>query len=298
MTTTLKGNIPVIPTPLLNGKIEFQGFDRLFERTAKDLQGYVVCGSTGEAPSLTTEERIEVIRYTADIMPKGKEIVVGLGHTSLSDAIKIGTAAKEKGIRYALVPAPYYFPNSLDMVIDYLGQLGEKTGLDFVFYDNPVTTKTHFTTEELIAIAKAVPSVKGVKMTDHSFEKMRNLKQKTDLVVFGGDDIITFRAFVAGVDGSMTIAPVVYPEAFRESWELFQNGDLTQSFEIYSNVILPFISMFGPGDEIPTTKFLFQHLDIFKSSEVRTPLLEPTETRKKEVLAGYQHGLKTIANRT
>ncbi|MFC5651102.1 dihydrodipicolinate synthase family protein [Paenibacillus solisilvae] len=295
--TTIKGNIPVIPTPLLNGKIEFEGFDRLFERTAKDLQGYVVCGSTGEAPALTTEERIKVISYTADIMPEGKEIVVGLGHTSLTDAIKIGTAAKEKGIRYALVPSPYYFPNSLDMVIDYFGQLADHTCLDFVFYDNPVTTKTHFTTDELIAIAKAIPNVKGVKMTDHSFEKIRNLKQRTDLVVFGGDDIIGFRAFVAGVDGSMTISPVIYPEAFRDCWETFRNGDIAKSFEIYSNVFLPFISMFGPGDEIPTTKYLFQNLGIFKSGEVRTPLLAPTETRKKEVLIGYEQGLKSIINK-
>jgi 4-hydroxy-tetrahydrodipicolinate synthase len=146
----------------------------------------------------------------------------------------------------------------------------------------------------LIAIAKAVPNIKGVKMTDHSFEKIRNLKQRTDLVVFGGDDIIGFRAFVAGVDGSMTISPVIYPEAFRDCWETFQNGDMAKSFEIYSNVFLPFVSIFGPGDEIPTTKFLFQHLGIFKSGEVRTPLLAPTETRKKEVLIGYEQGLKSI----
>jgi len=289
----LQGNIPVIPTPFLNGKVEYAGFDRLLERTIDYLDGVVVCGSTGEAPALTTQERKDVVTYVIKKMPKGKEAVVGLGHTCLEDAVEIGIAAAEAGARTALVPSPYYFPNSLDMVIDYVGKLAERTGLDVVFYDNPVTTKTNYTTEQLIAIAAAVPKVVGIKMTDHSFEKIRQLKKKTDLIVFGGDDIICFRAFEAGVDGNMIIAPIIYPEAFRDCWTAFRAGQEEKSFQIYSEVLLPFISMFGPGDEIPTTKALFKHLGIFSSSETRTPLLPSSEHRAHEVLLGYNQAWKS-----
>ncbi len=288
----LKGNLPVIPTPFLNGKIDYTGFDRLIERTIDYLDGYVVCGSTGEAPALSTKERIHITRYIAKIIPDGKEIVAGLGHSCLEDAIEIGLGASEDGVRAALVPSPYYFPNSLDMVIDYVGKLAERTGLDIVFYDNPVTTKTTFTAESLVALAKAVPQVKAIKMTDHNFAKIRYLKEHTDLTVFGGDDIICFRAFVAGIDGNMIIAPIIYPEEFRKCWEAFQQGDVEKSFDIYSKVLLPFISMFGPGDEIPTTKALFKELGIFASSETRSPLIASDGARIREVLIGYEQGLK------
>ena len=72
----LQGNIPVIPTPFLNGAIEYDGLDRLLEHTVEAVDGYVVCGSTGEAPALTCKERIDIVRFLAQRMPAGKELVV------------------------------------------------------------------------------------------------------------------------------------------------------------------------------------------------------------------------------
>jgi 4-hydroxy-tetrahydrodipicolinate synthase len=130
-------------------------------------------------------------------------------------------------------------------------------------------------------------------MTDHAFGKIRELKARTNLSVFGGDDIICFRAFEAGVDGNMIIAPIIYPEAFRECWDLYVAGEREKSFEIYSRTLLPFIGMFGPGDEVATTKALFKELNIFSSAETRSPLLASDAQRIREVLLGYRQGLKT-----
>ncbi|MBS4205437.1 dihydrodipicolinate synthase family protein [Lederbergia citrea] len=288
----ISGNIPVIPTPFLNGKVHLSDFDNLLNKTVDHLEGYVVCGSTGEAPALSKEERVTVVDYLSKIMPKDKHIVVGLGDTNLNQAVEIGLHAADAGVRTALIPSPYYFPNSLEMVIEYVGEIAERTGLDIAFYDNPVTTNTRFTANDLIQLAEAVPKVKYIKMTDHSFSKIRTLKEKTNLKVFGGDDIICYRAFEAGVDGSMIITPSVFPAEFRECWEAYRSGDREKSFDIYTKVLLPFIIMFGPGDEIPTTKALFHHLGIFSSSETRLPLIPSDENRFKEVILGYNTGLK------
>lgn len=292
MAASIEGNIPVIPTPFLNGKLHLGDFDKLIDYTIEHLEGYVVGGSTGEAPSMSTEERIEVIEYVAARMPKGKHAVVGLGHTNANEAIEIGLRAANAGVKAALLPSPYYFPNNLNMVTEFVGKIAEGTGLEIVFYDNPVTTGTKFTTEDLITLAQAVPKLTAVKMTDHAPAKIRALKAKTDLTVFGGDDIVCFRAFEAGIDGNMIIAPAVYPKEFRACWEAYKNGDRERSYEIFANVILPFIHLFGPGDEIPTTKALYQHLGIFSSAETRLPLLPSDAARFQEVMLGYNTGLK------
>ncbi len=292
MAASISGNIPVIPTPFLHGKLHLGDFDKLIDRTVEHLDGYVVAGSTGEAPALSREERIAVIEYFAARMPKGKHAVVGLGHTHAEEAVEIGLRAANAGVKAALVPSPYYFPNSLNMVMEFVGRIAEGTGLEIVFYDNPVTTGTRFTTEDLIALAKAVPNIKAIKMTDHAPAKIRALKERTDLTVFGGDDIICFRAFEAGVDGNMIIAPAVFPAEFRECWEAYKSGDRDKGYEIFARVILPFIHMFGPGDEIPTSKALFHHLGVFSSAETRLPLLPSDAARIKEVMLGYQTGLK------
>ncbi|CAN7761100.1 dihydrodipicolinate synthase family protein [Paenibacillus sp. LjRoot153] len=289
---SLLGNIPVIPTPFVDGKVHYEDFDRLIEQTVQSLDGYVVCGSTGEAPALSKEERIQIIDYMAKRMPSGKEIVVGLGHTNLAEAVEIGKAASDSGIKAALVPSPYYFPNSLEMVEEYVGMLADQTGLELVFYDNPTTTSTQFTADELLHLAQSIPSIKAIKMTDHSFSKIRKLKEQSNLIVFGGDDIICFRAFEAGIDGNMIIAPIIYPEDFRNCWNLYVSGKRIESFKLYAEVILPFISMFGPGDEIPTSKALLYHLGIFSSPETRLPLLTSNSRRIQEVILGYETGMQ------
>ncbi|NQX64231.1 dihydrodipicolinate synthase family protein [Paenibacillus qinlingensis] len=291
---SLRGNIPVIPTPFVDGNVFFKDFDRLIEHTANSLDGYVVCGSTGEAPALSKDERIQIVDYIVKKVPSGKEIVVGLGHTNIAEAVEIGKAAAHAGVKAALVPSPYYFPNSLDMVEEYVGKLANLTGLDIVFYDNPTTTGTRFTADELLHLAQTIPSVKAIKMTDHAFAKIRKLKEQSNLIVFGGDDIICFRAFEAGVDGNMIIAPIIYPKEFRDCWDLYCSGNRSESFKLYTEVILPFISMFGPGDEIPTSKALLYHLGIFSSPETRLPLINANERRIQEVMLGYEAGLKQL----
>lgn len=289
----MKGNIPVIPTPFIHGQIDYEGFENLIQHTSEYVEGYVIGGSTGESPALSAEERIEIAEFFAKRLPD-KHIVIGLGHTNLGEAVRIGKAAAAVGIRSALVPSPYYFPNSLEMVKAYVSSLAAETGLQIIFYDNPVTTNTVYTVQQLIELAEAVPSIKGIKMTDHNIGKIRALKQSTSLAVFGGDDIICFRAIEAGVDGNMIIAPIIFPKEFKEGWDLYQAGKRAESFAVFSSKILPFIHMFGPGDEIPTTKALYHHLGLFKSAETRLPLLPSDEHRVSETLLGYQLELGTI----
>ncbi|MNM15012.1 4-hydroxy-tetrahydrodipicolinate synthase [compost metagenome] len=287
----MKGNIPVIPTPFTNGKIDYSGFDNLIDYTSEYLEGYVIGGSTGESPALSAAERIGIAQYFAKAVPD-KHVVIGLGHTNLQEAAGIGKAAADAGIRSALVPSPYYFPNSLEMVKEYVGSLAEQTGLQIIFYDNPVTTNTFYTAQQLIELAAAVPAIKAIKMTDHNMGKIRALKKDSGLAVFGGDDIICYRAIEAGVDGNMIIAPIIYPKEFKEGWDLYQEGRREESFAVFARTILPFIHMFGPGDEIPTTKALYHHLGLFKSAETRLPLLPSDEQRVRETLLGYEYGRK------
>ncbi|MFC3798240.1 dihydrodipicolinate synthase family protein [Cohnella sp. GCM10012308] len=286
----MKGNIPVIPTPFVDGKIDYEDFERLILHTGDYVEGYVIGGSTGEAPALSAEERIEIAAFFANRLP-GKQIVIGLGHTNLAEASRIGRAAVDMGIRSALVPSPYYFPNSLGMVKAYVAKLAANTGMDIVFYDNPVTTGTTFATEQLIELAQAVPAIRAIKMTDHNMEKIRGLKRETPLAVFAGDDIVCYRAIEAGVDGSMIIAPLIYPQAFKEGWDLYLAGKREESFAVFARTVLPFVHMFGPGDEIPTTKALFRQLGLFKSAETRLPLLPADAARTRETLLGYEYGL-------
>jgi 4-hydroxy-tetrahydrodipicolinate synthase len=86
----------------------------------------------------------------------------------------------------------------------------------------------------------------------------------------------------------MIIAPAVFPTAFQSVVRTIREGDSRTALRLFSDQILPFIHLFGIGDEISTTKALFKHLGIFRSDEVRPPLLPSTPERVKEVLLAYE----------
>ena len=126
-------------------------------------------------------------------------------------------------------------------------------------------------------------------MTDHDLGKITALKKNRDDAVFVGDDIVAFRSLLLGADGSMIIAPAVFPAAYQEVVCLLRAGSLAQALRVFSEQILPFIHLFGPGDEVTSTKALFKHLGIFRSDEVRLPLLPCSPDRLRDVVLAYDY---------
>ena len=76
----------MIPTPFRDNRIDFDSLLRLFDHLFPELEGYTLCGSTGEAPSLTMDERMELMKFAARNTPPSKTIAVGLTHTSLEES--------------------------------------------------------------------------------------------------------------------------------------------------------------------------------------------------------------------
>ena len=125
----LGGSLPVIPTPFYNGKIDFDSLLKLFEHLFPELDGCTLCGSTGEAVSLSLDERLELMKFVARNTPPGKTIVVGLTHTHLEEMGRLARCAEEQGLRGGLVPCPYYSPNSFPMVLKFFRALDDTSNL-------------------------------------------------------------------------------------------------------------------------------------------------------------------------
>jgi 4-hydroxy-tetrahydrodipicolinate synthase len=283
----LAGSLPVIPTPFHRGKLDYESLLKLFDHLFPELEGYTLCGSTGESASLSLDERLELMAFAAKHTPPGKNIVVGLTHTNLDDMSRLARRAEELGLAAGLVPCPYYFPNSFPMVLEFFRALDRRVNLSLVLYDNPLYTKTWLRAEEILVLFDTCQHLQALKITDHNLEKIAPVRSR-NIPVFAGDDVVAFRSLLLGVDGSMIIAPGVFPAAFQQVVRTVRQGDWRTALRLFSDQILPFIHLFGIGDEVSTTKALFKHLGIFRSDEVRPPLLPSPPERVKEVLLAYE----------
>jgi 4-hydroxy-tetrahydrodipicolinate synthase len=91
----------------------------------------------------------------------------------------------------------------------------------------------------------------------------------------------------------MIIAPSIFPAAYQEVVRLVAANDHSAALRLFSQRILPFIHLFGPGDEVPVTKAVFKELGIFRSDELRLPLLRCSKPRLKEVMIAYEMGVSS-----
>ena len=283
----LRGLLPVIPMPFLAGRADEDSLRRLLDHFLPWLDGYTVLGSTGEAPSLPTSERMRIAEVAMSHTPPGKTVVVGVSHTSVEDSLALARHAQNIGARGVLCAAPYYFTTSAPGMLRYLRALDEAIDIELVLYDNPVATGFQIAAETVREWAGLLSNLHTVKLTDHDLAKI-DAWHDAGLSVLAGDDPIAFRYLAAGADGAMMIAPSIFPEAFSRLWQLLRAGDVEAAYEVFSARVLPLIHVFGIGDEIATSKVVLKDMGLFASAEVLPPLVEAAPARSELVRLGYR----------
>lgn len=290
------GVLPVIPTPFRDGAFDEQAFERLLEHMLPSVDGYTLMGSTGEAPSLSDEERRRIVARSLALTPADKHVVVGISHTSPTAAAELARHAQANGARGVLSCAPFYFVNTPAGILDYLRAVDAALEIDLVFYDNPVTTKTAIQAQWVVEWARELQHLTGVKLTDHDLSKIA-VWQGAGLDVLAGDDPILSQFLAAGVDGVMVIAPALLPASFAAVWERVNAGDLDGGLEIFSRELAPLLHAFGVGDEIATTKVLLADLGIFSSEELHAPLRQVDPARRQQLRQAWEIGQAAAAVR-
>lgn len=285
--SSISGLLPVIPTPFLDGAFDEASMRRFLDSFLPWLDGYTLLGSTGEAPSLTTAERMKIAELAMAATPAGKAVVVGVSHTSLQDSLALARHAESIGARGVLCAAPYYFTNTPEGMLRYLTALDDELSIDLVLYDNPDATGTHLDAAVVSDWAARLKNLRTVKLTDHDLSKIA-VWHAAGLAVFAGDDPIGFRYLAEGADGAMMIAPCIFPAAFAEVWRLIQAGHQADAYRVFATRILPFVHVFGIGDEIATSKALLNSIGVFSSAEVLPPLVEASPDRRALVELGHR----------
>ena len=279
---TIEGILPVIPTPFRDGRFDPKSFQQMLDHMLPSVDGYTLLGSTGEAPSLSTEQRIEIAEFALETTPRDKTVVVGVTNTSATDGRRLAVHAQEHGAAGVLCAVPFYFTNSVGGIRRYLAELDEVLEIELVLYDNPAATKTQLSSEQVIGYAGEFERLNTVKLTDHDLTKVAAW-QSAGLRVLAGDDPILFRYLDAGVDGVMVIAPVLFPEAFRRVWDLMRAGKRQAALGVFASELLATLHVFGIGDEIATSKTLLVQMGVFDSDQVLPPL-EMTDAARRSLL--------------
>jgi 4-hydroxy-tetrahydrodipicolinate synthase len=281
----LGGFIPPITTPMRDGAIDYDSLEGLVDYLRDSVSGYLVGGSVGEHASLSLEERDALTLAVGRRRTPDRVLAVSVADNCLENCRHMVRVAQEAGADLLMVSCPNYYVNTLPMLSAYFAAVGSYSDLPLCLYDNPVASHTTLSVEDVQKLARSVPTLRAIKVTDPNPEKVRALRQSTDLVVLAGDDIVLWHMLTRGAHGAMVALPMIYPEETRTIWASLQRSDWASADAAFRRTTHFIHIALGAADYVPVIKTVLHHHGVIGSPEVRTPLLPLSDTRREEVLA-------------
>jgi 4-hydroxy-tetrahydrodipicolinate synthase len=252
------------------------------------IDGVLVGGSTGEAPSLSIDERIAVVQAVAAHLGGERALVVSVADNSLEHTRRLADAAAESGADLLVLSCPGYFPNDRAMLVAYFAAVAELAARDLCLYDNPIASGTRLSTDDVVALLAAVPRLTHVKMTDTALGKVAAVRSLADVTVHAGDDSVLWHQLAGGAEGVMTAVPLLLPEQSARMWRLFRDGRRDDAYDAYRELTHAIHVGLGAGDYPQVVKAVLHERGLLASDEVRLPLLPLGAARRAEVLVAWR----------
>ncbi|SRR5579871_248015 len=278
----LRGLLPPVITPFRDGRVDGDSIARLVDWCAPHLDGLVVAGSTGEAPSMTLAERLQTVEFFSRAMRGRLELVIGVADTSLENIRELMRAGDAAGAAGYLVPLPFYFKHTPETITGFYREISGYTDREIIVYDNPYTTKTVLSVNDYLRIRDVRGNIRHVKITDTAVAKVDAAKAVTDMILLSGDDGVMHQQVLRGCEGAVTAAPQVFPQECRAWFDAAREGDLPGSTRRFAK-LLPFVSelMIGADEYPAVTKWALRRRGVIASDEIRPPIAGLSEFRRR-----------------
>lgn len=275
--------VPLI-TPFLNGEIDWESLDNLIEYyIERKVDGLVPCGTTGESPTLSEKEHVDVIKFVIEKTAGRVKVIAGTGSNETAKAVEFTKEAEELGADGALIVCPYYNKPTQEGIIAHYTKIAENTSLPIVIYNIPGRTGRNIEVSTLMKLAE-IKNIVGVKEASGDINQlMDTIKLRPEgFSVLAGEDHLIYVNCALGGDGAIAASAHVLPEKFKEMCEAAWNGDAQKGAQIHFE-LLPLIRLFFAETNPSPVKTALKIMGLIKSDEVRLPLV-PTSPALTEKL--------------
>jgi 4-hydroxy-tetrahydrodipicolinate synthase len=227
---SFSGIYTALITPFRNGEIDVPAFKALIDRqVAAGVNGIVPVGTTGESPTLDTEEHVEVIRLAVEFAAGRCEVVAGTGANATAEAIELTEAAEGLGATSTLQVCPYYNKPSQEGLYLHFKAIAESTNLPIMLYSVPGRSSIEIAPETAARLAADCPTVVAIKEAGGSVDRVNQLVQAlpADFGILCGDDPLTLPFVSCGATGLVSVASNLIPEVIVQLVKACLSGDFS-----------------------------------------------------------------------
>ena len=282
-----EGVMTALVTPFKNGSIDYESYERLIEwQIASGVKGLLFLGTTGEAPSISMEEREEIIRFAVEKVRKRVPVVVGTGTNSTEKTIHMTKQAEELGADCALVVTPYYNKPVQEGLYQHYAAIAKSTSIPIIIYNVPSRTGVNILPETVVRLARDFKNIIGIKEASGNMAQIDTLILKLkdvreDFHVWSGNDDQAFHVMCSGGSGVVSVLSNVAPRETQQMCEKIANGDLSGARELHLRLFPLMKALFVETNPIPV-KYAVSKLG-YCENELRLPLVKASENAMKAV---------------
>jgi 4-hydroxy-tetrahydrodipicolinate synthase len=214
--------------------------------------GLVIAGSTGEAPTLTHDEKRDLFRATVEAARGKGKIICGTGTYDTAETIELTRDAEEAGADAVLVVTPYYNKPPQRGLIAHFTKVAESTSLPVILYNIPGRTATLIEVDTLLRLAE-VENIVAVKDSTGDFQLAGRviMESPAEFELYSGDDWATVPLCSAGAKGIVSVAAHVVGDRIHEMVELIDAGDSAGARKIHEHLTPLFRTLFITSNPIP-----------------------------------------------
>ena len=210
------GSITALVTPFRGGQVDYAALDRLVDRQiAAGTDGLAVCGTTGEAPTLTEDEQEQILTRVLTRANGRCPVMAGTGTYNTASTVHRTRRAAELGAQAALIVTPYYNRPSQEGLFQHFAAVAKGCELPIVPYNVPVRTGVHLANDTIIRLRKEFPHVVALKDASNSTEHVTDLLARSDIAVLCGDDALTLAMMSLGATGVISVLSNLLPQLMK-----------------------------------------------------------------------------------
>jgi len=281
--TIFKGAATALITPLNENGIDFENFGRLIDwQIEQGIDALVICGTTGEASTLTDVEHKEAIRFAVERINGRVPMIAGTGGNDTAYAVELTKYACEAGADACLVVTPYYNKATQNGLVKMFTAIADASTKPIILYNIPSRTGVNIAPETFVKLAEH-PRIAAVKEASGNISQCVKIMQlvgdKIDMYSGNDDQIVPLLSL--GGSGVISVLSNVFPKETSELCKKFFNGDVSGSAEMQFKYLPLINALFSEVNPIPV-KAAMSKLG-FGENYVRLPLT-PMEDAHAEVL--------------
>jgi 4-hydroxy-tetrahydrodipicolinate synthase len=279
----LTGTITALATPFRDGQVSYEDLRKLVAHQIKGgIDGLVPVGTTGESPTLSYEEHIDVIRCVIAEARGRVPVIAGTGSNSTYEALHLTKLSHEAGADAMLVVAPYYNKPSQEGLFRHFAAIADATDKPIVLYSIPGRCGIEISVGVVERLRAKYDHVAWIKEAGGSVDRVDQLKQALgrDVTVLSGDDSLTLPFMSVGAEGVISVASNLYVREIAKMVRLALANDFTKAAKIHRTLYPAFKTLFIEPNPVPIKAALVR-AGIIRSDEVRLPLCGMSDANAK-----------------